>query len=226
MAGSLGAGDLARLARLGMAALSNEQGLALFDAALSAADAAVVPLRIDRAVLAERPRELPSLLRALVQVGTVPTAAPGAMAQPAFADRLPGLSVPEREQAVAALLRTELSTALGGCAVDTRRGFRDLGVDSLIALELRNRLIAETGLQLSTTVVFDYPSPASLAAHITEALARNTPVPEPDDEPGRGPLGEEWGDAENDLDGLDVAELVRLAGAGRDMGTTSQETTA
>ncbi|WP_329307838.1 type I polyketide synthase (plasmid) [Streptomyces sp. NBC_01260] len=226
MAGSLGAGDLARLARLGMAALSNEQGLALFDAALSAADAAVVPLRIDRAVLAERPRELPSLLRALVQVGTVPTAAPGAMAQPAFADRLPGLSVPEREQAVAALLRTELSTALGGCAVDTRRGFRDLGVDSLIALELRNRLIAETGLQLSTTVVFDYPSPASLAAHITEALARNTPAPEPDDEPGRGPLGEEWGDAENDLDGLDVAELVRLAGAGRDMGTTRQETTA
>ncbi|MEW2128547.1 type I polyketide synthase [Streptomyces sp. NPDC007259] len=225
MAGSLTAGDLARLARLGMAALSNEQGLDLFDAALSAPDAAVVPLRIDRAALAERPRDLPSLLRTPVHVDAVP-AASGATAGPALAQRLPRLSLPEREQAVAALLRTELSTALGGGAVDTRRGFRDLGVDSLIALELRNRLIAATGLQLAATVVFDYPSPTSLAAHITEALARDTPAPQPEEEPVSGLPGTEWGDEDIDLDGLDLAELVRLAGAGRDVGATSQETTA
>ncbi|MFE7353617.1 type I polyketide synthase [Streptomyces sp. NPDC057543] len=225
MAGSVGAGDLARLARLGMAAISNEQGLALFDAALSAPDAAVVPLRVDRAALADRPTELPALLRGLVHVSAVSPAAPDATAQATFVDRLSGLSVPEREQAVAALLRAEVATALGGGAVDTRRGFRDLGVDSLIALELRNRLIAETGLALSTTVVFDYPSPALLAAHISEALAGDAPVAASDDEPPGGPPDDVRGDEEIDLDSLDVAELVRLARAEHGPGMNSQETT-
>jgi acyl carrier protein len=203
MAGSLGAGDLARLARLGMAAISNEQGLALFDAALSTPDAAVVPLRVDRAALAERPAELPALLR-----GLVPPVAVAAKAT--FADRLSGLAGPAREQAVADLLRAEVGSALGGGAVDVRRGFHDLGVDSLIALELRDRLIAATGLALSSTVVFDYPSPASLAAHISAAFAGDEPPPDdvPDDE-------------DIDFDSLDVAELVRLASAQR----TSQEST-
>ncbi|MGW2477032.1 SDR family NAD(P)-dependent oxidoreductase [Streptomyces sp. NPDC001665] len=227
MAGSLAAGDLARLARLGMAALSNGQGLALFDAALSAPDAVVVPLRIDRAALAERPHELPALLRELVRPRAAHADPVGATAPAAPTDRLRGLPAPEREQAVAALLRTELATALGGGDVDTRRGFRDLGVDSLVALELRNRLLAATGLQLSTTVVFDYPSPTSLAAHITAELARDTSAPAPDDEPASGgPPGAEWGDEEIDLDALDVAELVLLAGAARDPETTNQETTA
>ncbi|WP_165845321.1 type I polyketide synthase [Streptacidiphilus pinicola] len=224
MAGSLSAGDLARLARLGMAAISNQQGLALFDAALSAPDPAVVPLRIDRAALADRPAELPALLRGLVHVSAVTPAAPEATARATFLDRLSGLSVPEREQAVAALLRAEVAAALGGGAVDARRGFRELGVDSLIALELRNRLSAETGLALPATVVFDYPSPASLAAHLSEALAEDVPDPVPADEPPSGPPDEAWGD-EIDLDSLDVAALVRLAMAGPGPGTNPQETT-
>jgi acyl transferase domain-containing protein len=212
MASSVSAVDLTRLARLGMAAISNEQGLALFDAALSAPDPAVVPLRVDTAALAARPAELPAVLRGLVRVRTAPPAAHDAPAQETFADRVSGLSGPEREQAVTALLRAEVAAALDGGAIDMRRGFRDLGFDSLIAVELRNRLIAETGLALPATVVFDYPSPALLAAHISEALAGDASAAAPDDEPPEDPPGDRWVDPDLDLDSLDVAELVRLAG--------------
>lgn len=62
--------------------------------------------------------------------------------------------------------------------MDTDRGFGELGVDSLSALELRNRLGADTGLRLSTTLTFDYPTPTALAAHLFEELGIT-----PDDTP-------------------------------------------
>jgi len=55
--------------------------------------------------------------------------------------------------------------------LDPDRPFTDIGIDSLTALELRTTLNQHTGLTLPATFAFDYPTPATLAAHLADLLA-------------------------------------------------------
>ncbi|WP_204061779.1 type I polyketide synthase, partial [Microbispora corallina] len=110
--------------------------------------------------------------------------------------RLAGLEPAERRQAVLDLVRTEVAAVLrhaDGDAVGLTRAFRELGLDSLTAVDLRNRLRTATGLPLPTTLIFDYPTPTAVTEHILSALdaaAADLPVesPQPVRRPAPDPL--------------------------------------
>ncbi|MBL0781350.1 SDR family NAD(P)-dependent oxidoreductase, partial [Streptomyces albidoflavus] len=93
-----------------------------------------------------------------------------------WARRLAGLGEAEAGALALELVRTRAAEVLGHAgpgAVRPERPFRELGFDSLTAVELRDRLATATGLRLPTTAVFDHPSPQALAHHLT-ALAAET----------------------------------------------------
>ncbi|GAB3833026.1 hypothetical protein GCM10027610_026190 [Dactylosporangium cerinum] len=176
MAGHLSEADLARMSRSGVTALSAEQGLELFDTAVLAglsAPAHLVPVLLDvKALRGAGP--VPALLRALVRRPAHRVQAVAAAGGSVLTRRLTGVSATERRAVVLDVVRGEIAAVLGhatAAAVDPDRAFTDAGFDSLTAVELRNRLGTVTGLRLPTTLVFDHPTPAALAAYVTQQVA-------------------------------------------------------
>ncbi len=113
--------------------------------------------------------------------GAGATGAPPATASraPDLARRLHGLA-PDDQHRVLVELVCEHAAAVsghpGGHAIDHDRAFGDLGFDSMIGVELRNRLTSHTGLALSRTLIFDYPTPAALADHLRRQLLHDEPA--------------------------------------------------
>uniref|UniRef100_UPI0030096DE8 type I polyketide synthase n=1 Tax=Streptomyces sp. CA2R106 TaxID=3120153 RepID=UPI0030096DE8 len=156
-----------RLRRGGVQPMSTVQGLALFDAAVAWGAPLAVPTRLDLTALSRPGRPLPPLLRGLV-AGTParPTAAADAGG---FVARLAAFAPAEREREVLEIVRAAVAAVLGHASsaeIDSERAFREMGIDSLTALELRNRLAAETGLSLPATLAFDQPTPLEVARYL------------------------------------------------------------
>ncbi|MEU4930102.1 type I polyketide synthase [Streptomyces yokosukanensis] len=196
MTGTLDETDLTRISRGGVAPLETEEGVALFDAAVHGADPAVLPVKLDMASLRAQGEGLAPLFRGLVPVRRAGAAGGQAAAGGADAlrERLAGLLEAEREAFLTELVQDHVATILGyRSAQDVGRtlAFKELGFDSLAAVELRNRLTAATGLRLPATLVFDHPTPAGLAGHLlgeltgtlAPATARTVPHGAAADEP-------------------------------------------
>ncbi|MEV6423778.1 SDR family NAD(P)-dependent oxidoreductase [Streptomyces sp. NPDC051662] len=150
-----------RMAGAGVVPISEEQGLALFDAAVALDAPVAVPLPLELGALRAQAAAgtLPPLLRGLVRAPVRRAADAGTAAF--------GAGLPEAElgRLLLDLVRTHAAGALGHASpdgLDARRTFRELGFDSLAAIELRNGVGAATGLKLPATLVFDHPTPSAV----------------------------------------------------------------
>jgi acyl carrier protein len=95
-----------------------------------------------------------------------------------LAQRLAGLSPTERDRAMVDLVRGEAAVVLGhfdATKISGDQAFRELGFDSLTAVQLRNRLNSLTGLTLPTGLVFDYPTANALGKHLRAGLFSEEP---------------------------------------------------
>nr|WP_275560629.1 type I polyketide synthase [Streptomyces sp. 5-6(2022)] len=181
----------ARLRATGMPAMAPDLAIAALQRALDVADThvAVADVEWDRLIAATPSLEGAAVLGELPDARRAEAAAAttGEEDTP-LAQRLAGLSPQEAEEVLADLVSTEVAAALGysdTAAVEAGRAFRELGFDSLTAVDLRNRLNAATGLRLPVTLVFDYPTVTALARFLlaesgageTGATAPAGPVP-------------------------------------------------
>ena len=157
-------------ARLGFVPIAPDRALALFDLASTLDEPLLAPVELDRAVLRGQAGAgtLPAVLRGLVRAPARRERGVDSLAQ-----RLAAVAEDEREPFVLDLVRTHVAAVLGfGSAgdIESDRAFRELGFDSLAAVELRNRLSAATGMRLPTTLVFDYPTAEVAAGYILAAV--------------------------------------------------------
>ncbi|MFJ1969685.1 SDR family NAD(P)-dependent oxidoreductase [Streptomyces sp. NPDC087903] len=160
--------DLDRMARLGHRALTPEQGRDLVRLALRRGSPHLVAWALDlprlRATAAAGDSATTALWRSLLPA---PPAGQGAGHR--LADRLARLPEPERADRVLALIREEAAHALGLRSADSvpaDQPLRDLGMDSVTAVDLRNRIGTRVGAKLPATLVFDHPTPARLATYL------------------------------------------------------------
>ncbi|MEV0259657.1 SDR family NAD(P)-dependent oxidoreductase, partial [Streptomyces sp. NPDC050732] len=177
LTGTLSAADRARIDRYGIRPTSAARGCALLAAARAHGRPDLLALDLDARVPAASDAPVPAVLRTLAATGAPAAARPTAASAGGATDwsgRLAGLTEDARLELLTELVRTQAAGVLGHAdagAVQVDTPFKELGFDSLTAVELRNRIAAATGLKLPAALVFDYPQARVLAAHLAERLA-------------------------------------------------------
>ncbi|MFI6158301.1 SDR family NAD(P)-dependent oxidoreductase, partial [Kitasatospora sp. NPDC051170] len=199
MTGAMATTDLNRMRRTGIAPLPTEQALTLLDTALRTPHPAVLPVLWDTPALRTLATDgaLPPILHNLVpSAPRRAVAAKAATSGNGLTQRLAALPAEEQHRLITNLVRETVAAVLGHATpdgVDVAATFKDIGFDSLTAVDLRNHLNAATGLRLSSTLVFDFPTPSVLAEHIGAELSGRTAVVAP-----AAPVGGRGADAADD----------------------------
>ncbi len=180
MAGELDEAAVARWARTGIAAIPTDLGLELFDRAQQADDALLAPVRVDQGALRAQARAgtLSALLRGLVRAPARPDTGTTSLS---LGQRLAGVPAAERHKIALELVRAQVAGVLGhesGSAIEPDRAFKELGFDSLAAVELRNRLTRASGVRLPSTLVFNYPTSDAVAGLLLTKVGDPEPEPE------------------------------------------------
>ncbi|WP_302186079.1 type I polyketide synthase, partial [Streptomyces sp. AC550_RSS872] len=157
----------------GLAVEALRQGLEHDETALTVTDMDWARFAPGYTMARRRPliEDIPEVARALSEDAEPTDDATGG--DSALRQSLAGLTVTEQHDRLLELVRTEAATVLTHSSTDditANKPFRDLGFDSLTAMELRNRLNTASGLRLPATLVFDYPTPHRLAGHLHEKL--------------------------------------------------------
>jgi NAD(P)-dependent dehydrogenase (short-subunit alcohol dehydrogenase family)/acyl carrier protein len=156
----------------GLMPISDEQGLELIDLARTVDRPLLLPVRLDHSALRAQAKAgmLPAVLRGLVRVPARRSADAGG----SLARKLAGKPQPEWDAIVLKLVRDHAAAVLGHAspeAIDVERAFKELGLDSLGAVELRNRLSSATGLRLPSTLAFDHPTASAVASYLQSEIA-------------------------------------------------------
>jgi mycoketide-CoA synthase len=159
--------------------MPSDEALDLLDTAMIVDEPFMVPAHIDLAALRVKfdGGTLPPMFIDLINAPNrrqVDDSLAAAKSKSALAHRLHGLPEPEQHAILLDLVRSHIATVLGNIApeaIDPDRAFQELGFDSLTAVEMRNRLKTATGLALSPTLIFDYPTPSGLANYMRAELA-------------------------------------------------------
>ncbi|WP_052172659.1 type I polyketide synthase [Nocardia sp. BMG111209] len=176
--------DIRRIARAGVRAFTVAEGMACFDAALRSDETRLVPLLLDPAAL-RRAADVPPLLRGLVRRAprrAVAERAAGEAAASGFAQRLRSAG---RDRAITLTVRAVAEwtgEVLGHTdteAVAAEQSFQHLGLDSLMAVELRNKVREHTGISVPLGTILAEQNPADLAVFLVNALLRTGPGAEP-----------------------------------------------
>ncbi|MFC3585514.1 type I polyketide synthase, partial [Streptantibioticus rubrisoli] len=166
-----------RMRREGMPPMAPALAIRALSQAIAHGDATVTVADIDwdryaRETTATRPNPLIADLPEVKQIGSGRVIT-DANAATTLTERLTGLTAAEQDRELLDLVRTQVATVLGHTSrdsVEADRAFRELGFDSLTAIELRNRLGATTELRLPATLIYDYPTASALAAYLRGEL--------------------------------------------------------
>ncbi|MEV0570787.1 type I polyketide synthase, partial [Dactylosporangium sp. NPDC050588] len=166
------------LLRRGIRPMPPETALAALAGAAAGRDAVITVADVDwtrfvPAFTAARPSPLLGDLPGVAELTAAGTAAATTDGNAALRDRLAPLTATGRDALLLDLVRAEAAAVLrlGGAGdLEAGRPFRELGFDSLTAVELRNRLGAATGLRLPMTLVFDHPTARAVARHLATVL--------------------------------------------------------
>jgi short-subunit dehydrogenase/acyl carrier protein len=165
----------------GLLPIPDEQGLELIDTARNTSQALLVPVRLDNTALRSLAKAsvLPTVLQGLVRTST----RRASDTRDSLAKKLAQTPEPEWEETILELVKSHVADVLGHTSptqLDPQRPFKELGFDSLAAVELRNRLNQTTNLKLPSTLTYDHPTPVAIAKHIRAAIggAGKTRTPE------------------------------------------------